>query len=347
MKDAFSTVLKRHVADCIIRFQRFDEAGAPCIPYISVWRENEKKIWYEFMGRQMILLLKCRATEVAEAFRSSILESRKYKHPQTAGHTDYETLHPEQLRGDRLGLREAVEKDRFLEAVYKSRLSKGKIIWLKDQAVIEKFSADDVCICLGCLTLITKEMEIEEHLKRTRKALEKSEKKFREQAVHDDLTGLYNTRYLYKTLSRLISGNQAGSGLFSLIFMDIDDFKTVVDTHGHLNASRAIQEVAATVQKAVAEPAFCVAYGGDEFVIVLPEMAKKAAVEIADNIRIRIGKTPYLTGVGLRVFITSSFGVSTFPDDAAGLTEILALADRAMFKVKKQGKNSVGDMTAL
>jgi diguanylate cyclase (GGDEF)-like protein len=123
--------------------------------------------------------------------------------------------------------------------------------------------------------------------------------------------------------------------------MDIDNFKQVVDTHGHLNASKTLQEIAATIKTNLKAPAYGVAYGGDEFVLVLPGLNKQQAMEKAETIRRQIKETVYLQKAGLKVSISSSMGVSTYPDDADTLTGLLALADQAMFSVKERGKDSV------
>jgi diguanylate cyclase (GGDEF)-like protein len=184
-------------------------------------------------------------------------------------------------------------------------------------------------------------MEAEEHLKQVQNALKKSEQNYKELAIHDNLTGLYNTRYLYHALDELIQKSTSNGRIFSLIFMDIDNFKQVVDTHGHLNASKALQEIADTLKTTLQTPAYGVAYGGDEFVLVLPELDKQQALAMAETVRKRIKETIYLQNAGLEVRISSSLGVSTFPDDADTLSGLLALADQAMFSVKERGKDSV------
>jgi diguanylate cyclase (GGDEF)-like protein len=123
--------------------------------------------------------------------------------------------------------------------------------------------------------------------------------------------------------------------------MDIDDFKQVVDTYGHLNASETLQEIAATIKTALPAPAYGVAYGGDEFVLVLPGFDKHQAFDTAETIRKRIKETIYLEKADLNVRVNASLGVSTYPDDADTLSELLALADQAMFSVKERGKDSV------
>jgi diguanylate cyclase (GGDEF)-like protein len=157
-------------------------------------------------------------------------------------------------------------------------------------------------------------------------------------AIRDDLTGLYNTRYLYAVLTDLVAGNKQP---FSLVFMDMDNFKRVVDTYGHLKGSQALQEVAQTIRTCLTEPAFGVAYGGDEFVVVLQDFDKARALRKAEEIRTRMKETLYLTSHGHEVKLKASFGIATFPEDAENVTDLLALADRAMFRVKEEGKDAV------
>jgi len=160
-------------------------------------------------------------------------------------------------------------------------------------------------------------------------------------AIHDDLTGLYNTRHLYKVLGGLVRTAEESRDPFSLIFMDIDHFKKVVDTYGHLKGSQAIQEVARTLRECLVEPAFGVAYGGDEFVAVLQGFDKARALKKAEEIRARIKQAVYLADHGHGVSLSASFGIATFPDDAVDVTGLLALADRAMFDVKEKGKDAI------
>jgi diguanylate cyclase (GGDEF)-like protein len=159
--------------------------------------------------------------------------------------------------------------------------------------------------------------------------------------IHDDLTGLYNTRYLYKALSDLAEHAEATNTPFSIIFMDIDNFKQVVDTYGHLKGSQTLQEIAGTIRGCLSEPAFGVAYGGDEFVAVLKDFDKSRAVQKAEEIRSTIKQAVYLSSYGHSVSLRASFGIATFPDDARDVTALLASADRAMFEVKEKGKDAV------
>lgn len=341
LKGNYSRPLKDHITRCISNFRKFDRLGTPAIPYIAAWQETQNVIWYEFVGRQLIQLLGCDYSDASECFRNSIVERHIYSKTETPEKPQEVILKSKELIERQSELRDAVKNSGVLDAVYKITAADRRTYWLKDQAKLESHKSDNIYISLGNLTIVTKEMEAEEHLKQVQTALQKSEQKFKEQAIHDNLTGLFNTRYLYAALPALTKKCAAGGGVFSLVFMDIDDFKQVVDTHGHLNASKTLQEIAATLMEALPTPAYGVAYGGDEFVLVLPGFDKQQALEMAETIRKRIKETVYLQKAGLNVRIHSSLGVSTFPHDADTLTELLALADQAMFSVKERGKDSV------
>lgn len=179
------------------------------------------------------------------------------------------------------------------------------------------------------------------HLKSAEEALRTSERKFRDLALHDTLTGLYNRRYLYQTLPDLIaSGHHERTGI-SLIFMDLDNFKEVVDAHGHLNGSQAIKEVANTIRQALTPPAFAVAYAGDEFVVVLPDCNLASALDKAADIRHAIKNNTYLRQHGLQVSLQASLGVAAYPDHARDAGDLLAFADRALFSMKGGGKDGI------
>jgi diguanylate cyclase (GGDEF)-like protein/PAS domain S-box-containing protein len=169
-------------------------------------------------------------------------------------------------------------------------------------------------------------------------ALRASEERFRFLSEHDNLTGAYNTRYLYQRLDTLLSDDGAPC---AVIFTDLDRFKGVVDSYGHLNGSRVIQEVAQVIQSCIREPAFAVAYAGDEFVIVMPGWTKAQALAMAGEIRQRIGARTFLSEVGYAVHLSASFGVAAYPDDASTMQTLLALADQALFTAKAMGRDTI------
>ncbi len=236
------------------------------------------------------------------------------------------------------------DRDRMIRAVQKKgavvnhelRLKRkdGKPVWiLANIRYIENEPGD--AILEGILVDNTKKKALEKELRSDRK-------KFRNLAIHNNLTGLYNTRYLYQTLDKLIEQSKLFRKPFSLVFMDMDHFKQVVDTYGHLNGSQALKEVANTIKTCIKRPCFGVAYGGDEFVIVLPGFDKVQATKTVEQIRTQMKQTTYLTKAGHRVQLGASFGIATYPDDTDNREGLLALADQAMFHIKVTDKGSIG-----
>ena len=213
----------------------------------------------------------------------------------------------------------------------------GKPVWIL--ANIRYIENDEAgAILEGILVDNTKKKALEKELRRDRK-------KFRNLSIHNNLTGLFNTRYLYQTLDKLIEESKLARKPFSLVFMDMDNFKRVVDTYGHLNGSQALKEVAITIKSCIKRPCFGVAYGGDEFVIVLPGIDKVKATEKVEQIRVQMKQTTYLSKAGHKVHLGASFGIATFPDDTDSREGLLALADQAMFRIKQTGKGLIGTTT--
>ena len=124
--------------------------------------------------------------------------------------------------------------------------------------------------------------------------------------------------------------------------MDLDSFKKVVDSHGHLNGSLVIQEVAATIRGALDSPAYAVAYAGDEFVVVLPGLDQQQAASKATQIQSQIKATVYLRSKGKAVHLQASCGLATFLEHAVDTDSLLAAADQALFSIKEIGKGDIG-----
>jgi diguanylate cyclase (GGDEF)-like protein len=160
-------------------------------------------------------------------------------------------------------------------------------------------------------------------------------------SVTDDLTRLYNSRYLNQVLRRETKRASRSGRPLSLLFLDLDGFKGINDTHGHLFGSRALVEAAAVIRGSARETDVVARFGGDEFALVLPDTGADGAYAVGERIRERIAGHRFLAADGLDIHLTASVGVATLPDVAASAEELVQAADKAMYQVKDSGKNGI------
>jgi diguanylate cyclase (GGDEF)-like protein len=160
-------------------------------------------------------------------------------------------------------------------------------------------------------------------------------------SVTDDLTQLYNSRYLNQVLRRETKRAARSGRPLSLLFVDLDGFKTINDTHGHLFGSRALVEAASVIQGGARETDVVARFGGDEFALVLPDTGLSGAVAVAERIRERIAAYEFLATDGLVIRLTASVGVATLPDMTGSADGLVQAADAAMYQVKARGKNGI------
>ena len=170
----YSAFLKTRVIKCIVRFRAFDETGNPAIPYISAWGEDDSFIWYEFVSRRLLGLLGCPASMAADTMRYNVIERRIYKGPIFDKDVKKESIQETELGDQRKTIREEGQTNRSVEAVYKISLNSGRNIWVKDQAEIEIYEEDRIKLSLGCLTIVNKEMALEDKCETLIEKLKKS-----------------------------------------------------------------------------------------------------------------------------------------------------------------------------
>ncbi len=169
-------------------------------------------------------------------------------------------------------------------------------------------------------------------------------------AVHDPMTGLLN-RSFFDSLFRLeIERARRYKNAFAVVVVDADHFKRINDTHGHLAGDEVLRALAGKLSGMLRESDVIVRYGGEEFVILLRETGRDTAREKMDFLRAAVERQPIVLSDGIgEIRITISAGIAVYPEDGTGTQELLATADKRLFRAKQQGRNRViaGETSAM
>ena len=323
----YSPELQKRVGMCISTFQSYDASGVPVIPYISAWEEGKTDIWYEFVSKKFCDLLDCSADQAVEAFKKSIVDRRVYSFQEVETKVQEDVLSGQELQMHRSGLREEGEKTGAVEAVYKIAVGDGGIVWLKDQASIETYGSDKICISLGCLTDVTKEME-------QKSLLEKI-------GYFDELTNLPNRNIMYRILEIHIAQFQRKSIRdFIFLMLDIDHFKKVNDTYGHQAGDHVLATLAEVMSATKRKGDEIGRYGGEEF-YGLTHGDIRSGWEFAERLRHKVEKTP-LIYKGQKIHVTISVGLAS-ASQLAGINaeNLITTADKRLYIAKQSGRNQV------
>jgi len=166
--------------------------------------------------------------------------------------------------------------------------------------------------------------------------------KIQELTITDDCTGLYNARHLYKTLETEVYRSKRFGYEFSVLFIDLDHFKAVNDTYGHLVGSKLLAEVGYLVKAQLRLIDFAFRYGGDEFVILLPQTGKDSALVVAKRLRDALRASSFCRDEGLNLNVRASIGLATYPHDARDAHDVIRQADEMMYLVKNTTRDNIG-----
>jgi diguanylate cyclase (GGDEF)-like protein len=159
--------------------------------------------------------------------------------------------------------------------------------------------------------------------------------------ITDDTTGLYNVRHLYDVLGRELKHCKKMKIPLSLAFLDLDHFKLVNDEHGHLVGSELLALTGGRLQELGRSQDVCFRYGGDEFVVMMPETDAKSGLELATALNHALMNTPFQMKNGLKLKISASGGLASAPDDGFSVHGVIGIADARMYEVKLNGRGHV------
>jgi diguanylate cyclase (GGDEF)-like protein len=179
-------------------------------------------------------------------------------------------------------------------------------------------------------------------LRENEKILQDLLKKSRELSITDGLTHLYNQTHFFEVLEHEVQQSRRYNNVFSVVILDIDDFKKFNDTNGHILGSQALERVGLIMKRIFRASDILARYGGDEFVAILPHTDRVGAFLAAERLREAVDNEPFGSpGKIKKGKITISLGINSFPEGGNSVEEILSNADKALYHAKNTGRNRV------
>ncbi|MBU4237044.1 MAG: GGDEF domain-containing protein [Proteobacteria bacterium] len=330
LNGGFSAKLCRRLTECITALEALDKISSPIIPYIAAWCGDGKIIWYEYVGKRFLTLLNCQRSEIAEVFQQSIVDRRLYRYADRETKVEEEIVTRAELRGDQSDLREKVKREGVVEFIYQLALPGEKTIWLKDQAMIEVFADDEICLSIGCLTEVTKEMEQKDLLEKI--------------GYFDELTKLPK-RAIMQRIIEINIGNLHRGHINDFVFMmlDLDHFKTVNDTHGHQAGDQVLVSLAEVMRSIKRQEDEIGRYGGEEF-YGFSSGDLKNGLQFAERLRLAVEATDFVYNQQ-RIPVTVSIGLVAANQlvriGKITVEELIRVADQRLYVAKQGGRNRV------
>ncbi|AOY89400.1 diguanylate cyclase [Marinobacter salinus] len=160
-------------------------------------------------------------------------------------------------------------------------------------------------------------------------------------SITDELTGLFNRRYMLHKLEEAAAENERYGGIFSVISLDIDFFKAINDSWGHPTGDSVLQTIAKLIQQRTRKSDIVARTGGEEFIVLMPNTALADARHVADALRMALAAEDFVSDEGERFTVTLSAGVVSWSDDTASVRDLLSVCDRSLYEAKRAGRNRV------
>ncbi|MDH4027882.1 MAG: GGDEF domain-containing protein, partial [Nitrospirota bacterium] len=157
----------------------------------------------------------------------------------------------------------------------------------------------------------------------------------------DPLTNIYNKRFINEFLMKEIERCKRSNKHFSIVICDMDDFKVINDTHGHLTGDNVLRSFAQLIMGTIRNQDVVGRYGGDEFMVILPDADSQTALQIIERLREQVEHLEISALNGRKVSITASFGIATYPENGKSPDDLLIAGDERLYRAKSQGKNKV------
>ncbi len=303
-------------------------------------RENEERL--RFLVENMGDILWTQGLDLKTTYVSpSIFRVLGYTPEERYRQTVEEQLTPESLKVayERLaheleidGL-PGVDPDRSVTLELEYCHKNGSVLWLENVLRAIRNERGEVIALQGMSRDITKRRQMEE-------ALRDSVQRLEELSITDGLTGLYNQRHFYNALTLEMTRSQRYGRSLSLMMIDIDDFKVFNDTYGHMEGDRVIEHLGAAIRRCTRKSDIACRYGGEEFVVLLPETSTVQATIMAERMREVFQAHPFHPRNGEKVHKTISIGISQC-DEEEGSRSFITRADSLMYEAKRRGKNRV------
>lgn len=165
--------------------------------------------------------------------------------------------------------------------------------------------------------------------------------KLETQSVRDGLTGLFNRHFMQIALDRELARAERAKCAVAVLMLDVDHFKTFNDQYGHATGDIVLKEVAQAFEAKTRSGDLVCRYGGEEFAIILPDVTTSGASETAERIRSAVSNLQITSGLAIHSELSVSIGIAMFPRDAGNSSELLRLADAALYRAKREGRNQV------